>query len=422
MKRRADSEESDVGSEGEERQSERPAKKAHVDKLEDGVANGVEGENSEPGRDENEGRDNGMDQEDGEGLHSMKTEDGNENSENARVEVEKVGAVGNENEHVPGAVKVEPDSQTLWIGNIPQTWNSEKLKNYVSHFGEVFSVVTKKGYGFVQFVRRQDAEKCKTELHNKQSLVPNRRVIVNMARNEDEAGCQLQLKNVGTATEDTLKALLGKYGRVMSLSINRAHGRNTATAIMDSRRDTEIASVSLDKRMILEGSTQPLRVFPTVPINPTPPPRFQGHTHPFAMQQPYRPFFMPVLDRSGNGLTYPPPFGGFANRPPAPRPILPPVANAGGTDVAGPKGANIYASNMPHNVTPGVLYNMFAQYGKVLSAAFIPGPPTAQRMAYVSYETPEAAQATVRALDKTMVGPCHIRVQLRVPQPGTFNA
>eukprot|EP00123_Amoebidium_parasiticum_P016147 comp23308_c0_seq1/m.38297 comp23308_c0_seq1/g.38297 ORF comp23308_c0_seq1/g.38297 comp23308_c0_seq1/m.38297 type:complete len:393 (-) comp23308_c0_seq1:948-2126(-) len=306
MKRRADSEESDVGSEGEERQSERPAKKAHVDKLEDGVANGVEGENSEPGRDENEGRDNGMDQEDGEGLHSMKTEDGNENSENARVEVEKVGAVGNENEHVPGAVKVEPDSQTLWIGNIPQTWNSEKLKNYVSHFGEVFSVVTKKGYGFVQFVRRQDAEKCKTELHNKQSLVPNRRVIVNMARNEDEAGCQLQLKNVGTATEDTLKALLGKYGRVMSLSINRAHGRNTATAIMDSRRDTEIASVSLDKRMILEGSTQPLRVFPTVPINPTPPPRFQGHTHPFAMQQPYRPFFMPVLDRSGNGLTYPP--------------------------------------------------------------------------------------------------------------------
>ena len=78
-------------------------------------------------------------------------------------------------------------SKRLYVGNLPFSLTSEKLKEVFSQFGEVESaeVVSykdtgkSKGYGFVAYKEDAAAEKAKLELNGKE--VEGRKVFVNDA-------------------------------------------------------------------------------------------------------------------------------------------------------------------------------------------------------------------------------------------------
>src|SRR3989344_6108606 len=79
-------------------------------------------------------------------------------------------------------------SKRLYVGNLPFSVNSEKLKEVFSVFGNVeeATVVSfkdsgkSKGFGFVTFANDADGEKAKTDMNGKE--LDGRKVFVNDAK------------------------------------------------------------------------------------------------------------------------------------------------------------------------------------------------------------------------------------------------
>ncbi|SCV72548.1 BQ2448_4085 [Microbotryum intermedium] len=60
----------------------------------------------------------------------------------------------------PGSSPADPNNTTVFVGGLPACISEETLKSFFHHFGEITycKIPAGKGCGFVQFVRRQDAE------------------------------------------------------------------------------------------------------------------------------------------------------------------------------------------------------------------------------------------------------------------------
>ncbi|KWU44619.1 RNA-binding domain-containing protein, partial [Rhodotorula sp. JG-1b] len=54
----------------------------------------------------------------------------------------------------------DPNNTTVFVGGLPACISEETLKSFFHHFGDITycKIPPGKGCGFVQFVRRQDAE------------------------------------------------------------------------------------------------------------------------------------------------------------------------------------------------------------------------------------------------------------------------
>ena len=80
----------------------------------------------------------------------------------------------------------------IYVGNLPYSVDSEKLKTLFSKFGEVeeANVITdkyphrSKGFGFVTFENEEDAQKAVSEMNEKE--VDGRTIKVNEARPMEE--------------------------------------------------------------------------------------------------------------------------------------------------------------------------------------------------------------------------------------------
>lgn len=84
------------------------------------------------------------------------------------------------------------DKKKLYVGNLPWTLTNDSLKELFAHIGDVAEAIVitdrasgrSKGFGFVTFVKDEDAEKAVSEMHEKE--VEGRKIIVNVARPREE--------------------------------------------------------------------------------------------------------------------------------------------------------------------------------------------------------------------------------------------
>ena len=80
----------------------------------------------------------------------------------------------------------------LFIGNLPYTVDEMQMRQMFETFGELLEVTVikdrmtgrSKGFGFVTFKNKEDAEKAIKEMHEKE--VDGRKMIVNVARPREE--------------------------------------------------------------------------------------------------------------------------------------------------------------------------------------------------------------------------------------------
>ncbi len=90
-------------------------------------------------------------------------------------------------------MKTPMDTQNkLFIGNLPYTVDEMQMRQMFETFGELLEVTVikdrmtgrSKGFGFVTFKNKEDAEKAIKEMHEKE--VDGRKMIVNVARPREE--------------------------------------------------------------------------------------------------------------------------------------------------------------------------------------------------------------------------------------------
>lgn len=83
-------------------------------------------------------------------------------------------------------------SEKIYVGNLPWSVDSEKLKEMFSEFGEITEAVVisdkysgrSKGFGFVTFENSESAQKAVSEMNEKE--VEGRALKVNEARPREE--------------------------------------------------------------------------------------------------------------------------------------------------------------------------------------------------------------------------------------------
>lgn len=87
------------------------------------------------------------------------------------------------------------DGTKLFVGNLPWSLTSEALKEMFAKFGEVVEAIVimdrmsgrSKGFGFVTFAKKEDAEKAMKELNG--TKIEDREIVVNIAKpREDRTG------------------------------------------------------------------------------------------------------------------------------------------------------------------------------------------------------------------------------------------
>jgi len=68
----------------------------------------------------------------------------------------------------PLSPSADPNNTTVFVGGLPACINEDTLKSFFQHFGEIayVKIPPNKGCGFVQFVRRADAELAIAKMHD----------------------------------------------------------------------------------------------------------------------------------------------------------------------------------------------------------------------------------------------------------------
>ena len=79
-----------------------------------------------------------------------------------------MGAGGPSQPGTPLSPSQDPHNTTVFVGGLPACINEDTLKSFFQHFGDItyVKIPPNKGCGFVQFVRRQDAELAIAKMHD----------------------------------------------------------------------------------------------------------------------------------------------------------------------------------------------------------------------------------------------------------------
>jgi len=93
--------------------------------------------------------------------------------------------------------RMETQGLNLYVKNVEETWDEEKLKELFAKFGTVTSITimkddkqVSKGFGFVCFSIAEDAGKAISELHNK--IFNNKPLYVSLAQRKDQRRQELE--------------------------------------------------------------------------------------------------------------------------------------------------------------------------------------------------------------------------------------
>jgi RNA recognition motif-containing protein len=84
------------------------------------------------------------------------------------------------------------DGNKLFVGNLPWSMTSDTLKEMFAKFGEVVEAIIitdrmtgrSKGFGFVTFTKKEDAQKAMDELNG--TKIEERDMVVNFAKPRED--------------------------------------------------------------------------------------------------------------------------------------------------------------------------------------------------------------------------------------------
>ncbi|XP_015903315.1 ELAV-like protein 3 isoform X2 [Parasteatoda tepidariorum] len=290
------------------------------------------------------------------------------------------------------------DSKTNLIVNyLPQTMTQEEIRSLFSSIGEVESCklirdkVTGQslGYGFVNYVRPEDAEKAINTLNGLR--LQNKTIKVSYARPSSEAikGANLYVSGLPKAfTQQDLEAQFSPFGRIITSRIlcdnitGNSGGLSKGVGFVrfDQRMEAERAIKHLNNT-IPEGATDPITVkFANNPSNNvkalaplaaylSPQRRFPGPIHHPANRFRYIPVTPAVSSRSGSRIT---PTGG----PSIPGGYSPLAGDLlanpllAGTAING-SGWCIFVYNLAPDTEENLLWQLFGPFGAVQSVKVI---------------------------------------------------
>ncbi|XP_054161990.1 ELAV-like protein 3 isoform X2 [Oppia nitens] len=289
------------------------------------------------------------------------------------------GSLHNSNSSVQSLGNPEDSKTNLIVNYLPQTMTQEEIRSLFSSIGEVESCklirdkVTGQslGYGFVNYVRPEDADKAITTLNGLR--LQNKTIKVSFARPSSEAikGANLYVSGIPKAmTQQELESLFTPYGRIITSRIlcdNITDRALYAEVCSSTGLSKGVGFVRYDQRIeaeraikhlhntIPEGSTEPITVkFANNPSN-----NAKALAPLAAYLSPQRRFAGPI-HHPANRFRYSPLAGDLLTNP-----LLAANATINGA------GWCIFVYNLAPDTEESLLWQLFGPFGAVQSVKVI---------------------------------------------------
>ncbi|XP_076355205.1 ELAV-like protein 4 isoform X8 [Tachypleus tridentatus] len=262
---------------------------------------------------------------------------------------------------------VDDCNTNLIVNYLPQTMTQEEIRSLFSSIGEVESCklirdkVTGQslGYGFVNYVRAEDAEKAINTLNGLR--LQNKIIKVSYARPSSEAikGANLYISGLPKSmTQQELENLFSPYGRIITSRILCDNVKGLSKGVGFVRFDQRIEAERAIKHLhntIPDGSSEPITVkFANNPSN-----NAKALAPLAAYLSPQRPFPGPI-HHPANRFRYSPLAGDLL----ATNPLL------AGNALNG-SGWCIFVYNLAPDTEENLLWQLFGPFGAVQSVKVI---------------------------------------------------
>ncbi|XP_016998214.2 protein elav isoform X1 [Drosophila takahashii] len=319
----------------------------------------------------------------------------------------------------------------LIVNYLPQTMTEDEIRSLFSSVGEIESVKLIRdksqvyidplnpqapskgqslGYGFVNYVRPQDAEQAVNVLNGLR--LQNKTIKVSFARPSSDAikGANLYVSGLPkTMTQQELEAIFAPFGAIITSRILQNAGNDTQTK--------GVGFIRFDKRE--EATRAIIALNGTTPSSCTDPIVVKFSNTPGSTSkiiQPQLPAFLnPQLVRRIGGAMHTPVNKGLARFSPMAGDMLDVMlpnglgaaAAAATTLASGPGGAYpIFIYNLAPETEEAALWQLFGPFGAVQSVKIVKDPTTNQCKGYgfVSMTNYDEAAMAIRALNGYTMG------------------
>lgn len=351
------------------------------------------------------------------------------------------------------------ESVKLFVGQVPKNMTEEQLlamfksAAVVDEINIIKDKVTKASRGccFLICPSRQEADKAVTACHNKRTLpgasspLQVKYADGELERLEHKLFIGMLPKNV---TDDEVTTLFSKYGHVKDLQILRGSQQTSKGCAFLKYETKEQALAALEalngKHKMEAPGTYGLMQYPLTsmqnqtafhnmisPANQSG--AIRGTNHDLSLGAVPRNFTS--MQSAGyvgtgypgvSGVQYPVAYhGGIVNHRPLSnsQPVNGNISLASsssnntssGAQIEGPTGANLFIYHIPQEYGDEELANAFQGFGKVLSAkVFVDKATGASKcFGFVSYDSPESAQAAIEVMNGFQLGGKKLKVQLK---------
>lgn len=313
----------------------------------------------------------------------------------------------------------------LIVNYLPQTMTEEEIRSLFSSVGEVESVKLVRdksivfpdplnpgapkgqslGYGFVNYVKAQDAEQAVNVLNGLR--LQNKTIKVSFARPSSDAikGANLYISGLPkTLSQQELEQVFAPYGTIITSRILQNAGNDSQTKgvgfIRYDTRDEAKRAIQAINGTTPPGCTEPI----SVKFSNTP-----GSNTNKVLQAPVPTFLAPHLARRIGGAMHNPVNKGLARFSPMAGEMLTDVMIPGAngiTSIAPGGGWSIFIYNLAPETEESTLWQLFGPFGAVQSVKIIKDSATNQCKGYgfVTMTNYEDAMMAIRALNGYALG------------------
>uniref|UniRef100_A0A1B0EUY0 RRM domain-containing protein n=2 Tax=Lutzomyia longipalpis TaxID=7200 RepID=A0A1B0EUY0_LUTLO len=368
----------------------------------------------------------------------------------------------------------DPDYIKMFVGQVPKTMDENQLREMFEEFGRVHSInvlrdkVTgvSKGCCFVTFFTRKAALKAQDALHNVKTLVGMHHPIQMKpadSENRNERKLFVGMLNKKLSEED-VRHLFDQYGKIEECTVLRDQNKQSKGCAFVTFATKQCAICAIkpdDGRMfgttcageahLVQQKLNYLAGLPTqqeaaVTTGLLPSMTVQNLAALAAISQPSlaptqhnptghltnaaallcllrkvtgagtdpsslaTPFVSTGLTQFGGG-SIPSPLSSIAITSAA-------ATAAAGKQIEGPEGCNLFIYHLPQEFTDTDLASTFLPFGKVISAKVFIDKQTnlSKCFGFVSFDSPDAAHAAIKAMHGFQIGTKRLKVQLKKPK------
>lgn len=272
----------------------------------------------------------------------------------------------------------------LIVNNLPQYFTEEEFESMFSNFGSVLSVRLCRsktnneslGYGFIEYVKPEDAAKAINDVDGLQLGNKKLRVAYSEPVGEDIKNSTkvIVYKLPGRFDEDSMEELFGKYGKLVKVRLLRDSVTNktkyTGHVFFERLADAQRAVTNLEGFQPENSKNKlHLKIVDTDrPQGPSQP--HTHHVHPYSVPRPF-----------SQG-------GGRYQQIPS-------------HVTAGKNCANVFLYNVGELVTEQEIYNLFSQFGGLQKIDIVRDPNTrvCKGYAFLTFDNRPSAENAIFTMD-----------------------